>query len=468
MTRNTKTTPNDDEESEKLRILYIVTSSSSKYRQGHKQQNQDRLNDFVFPVLLDAVESLIQANYHVDLYLILSYAMDRDQKKNLRDALPVSVGLEIWTEAAPVKYACDYYELPHLCWGPTGKRGPRVPADQAALHPGNAQLARQHRFVVKDKLAYYDYFMAFEDDMRVTNYHLEQHRNVMAELQTLAKLAPTATRTQDFWGTLTKDQIQHMRPGFIRVEVLTDPSVPIPYNEDLRMIPVDPALGGQVDPVPCCHTRHVLGRPAGTVGPPSLPNGSDLVLWETTAKAMSVRRMPQSSLTTLDWVMLFPVIPSKINMPHFWAGDARVATWKHLRRPPPKDPKLMAQSAGWIASRQELLDLNRMCHGGFLPPFRNGKFKYMPRDGLDHNVEFWSGGIQMSGDCHIQRILPLGDAHAWSRHLLHHTPNVKQLAFAERMIRIQDFMGQMSTVQQVAQRRMQEIQQSRKQQLLKP
>jgi hypothetical protein len=167
--------------------------------------------------------------------------------------------------------------------------------------------------------------------------------------------------------------------------------------------------------------------------------------------------------------MLFPLPSDEIIIPHFWAGGAATHS---LKRPSRRDGKLMGQSAGWIASRQELLDLNRMCHGGFLPPFQDDKDddggddkqqphkqqqqpKFMPRDGLDHNVEFWSGGIQMSSEyCNIQRIAPLNDPEAFSRHLLYHTANVKQLKLQDRLVRIDDFMGQMNTVQKMAQRKM--------------
>ena len=466
-----KTTRYDDDGS-KLRILYIVTSSNAKYY--HTRQGKDRLDDFVLPVILDAVESLLE-DYHVDLYLILSYPMDPSKEETLRQMLPASVGLQIWTEAAPVKYSCDY-DSTNLCWGIKGKRGGmQVPADQAVLATGRTQLARQHRYVVKDKLPYYDYFMAFEDDMRITKHHFQQHVQVMAQLRTLAKLAPTTIPTSpennDFWGTLTKDQIEHMRPGFLRVEVLTDASFQIPHNEDLRTIPVDSSFtrqnhngtyDGPIDPAPCCrNTSHVGRQGTSLARHRPFPNSSDLVLWETAAKAMSVRKMPPSSSTTLDWVMLFPVIPlwKRSIIPHFWAGNAAIpSNKKRLHRPRPENPKLIAQTAGWMASRQEILDLDGYCLGGFLPPFDT------PRDGLDNNVEFWSGGIQMSCECNVQRILPLGDPDAISRHLLYHTTNVKQLQVqvVKRLVRINDFMGQMTTVQKVAQRKMQEIRQSRK------
>jgi hypothetical protein len=281
-----------------------------------------------------------------------------------------------------------------------------------------------------------------------------------------------------------------MRPGFLRVEVLTDPTLQIPDHEDLRMIPVDRSFlrqndsggdgttyygGHHIDPAPCCHTNHVghQGKLA-----PQFPNASDLVLWETAAKAMSVRKMPQSSASssssssTLDWVLLLPLPSSSVKIPHFWAGHA--ANQK-VQRPSPAHPKLIAQSAGWMASRQEILDLNHMCHGGFLPPFQgndNGNGNHnnnnqtmlsMLRDGLDHNVEFWSGGLQMaSGYCNIQRLIPLDDNDSeasFSRHLLYHTANNKQLQLqlADRLLRVDDFLGQIKTVQKVAQRQMEHI-----------
>jgi hypothetical protein len=459
--RLTSKTTNDES---KLRILYIVTSSQTRYYQG--KGNKDRLNDFAFPVILDAVESLSE-DYCVDLYLVLSYVMDPSKEETLRQALPPSVGLQIWTEGAPYKYICDFYGT-HLCFsrGTNGRRrGPWASADNAVLFQGRAQLARQHRYVVKDKFPHYDYFMAFEDDMRVTKDHFEQHRKVMAELRILRELAPTKSTTSpnnatgDFWGALTKDQIEHMRPGFLRVEVLKNPNIKIPYNEDLMTIPVDFSFirkndngtnEGHIDPAPCCHPRHVglQGKLA-----PQFPNSSDLIMWETKAEAMSVRKMPESSSTTLDWVMFLP-LPSHLKnliTPHFWAGDAAK---KKVERPAARVRGLIAQSAGWIASRQEILDLNRMCRTGFLPPFQDN------RDGLDNDVEFWSGGLQMSSAvCNIQRIIPLNDPDAFSRHLLYHTANNKQLQdnLAKKLVRMDDFMGQMNTARKAAQQRMEKV-----------
>jgi hypothetical protein len=128
-----------------------------------------------------------------------------------------------------------------------------------------------------------------------------------------------------------------------------------------------------------------------------------------------------------------------------------------MQRPSRRSAKLIAQSAGWMASRQEILDLNRMCRGGFLPPFEG---KHMPQDGLGYDVEFWSGGIQMYSDhCNIHRIAPLNDPDAFSRHLLYHTANNKhyQGNIKDRLLRIDDLMGQMNTVQKVAQQRMEKM-----------
>jgi hypothetical protein len=456
--------PRQSSDDSKLRILYIVTSSNARYSGGNKQ-NQDRLQDVVFPVILDAVESLTE-DHHVDLYLILSYELESSQYASLRQALPSSVGLEVWNDATPLKYVCEH-NAKGKCWGKTRKRNP-VPPDRANLWQGRTQLARQHRYVVKEKFPYYDYFMAFEDDIRITNHHFQQHCKIMAELRTLRELAPTnsnailpkTTEESEFWGTLTKDQLDHIRPGFLRVEVLPDEKdnkITLPFNLD--PIPVDmeftsqsdSTYQGRVDPKPCCHPKHV-SQPGSLA--PQFPKSSQLVFWETAARALSVRKMPQSSSTTMDWVMLFPRASSLNLIPSFWAGDAATHS---IERPFRRSSKLIAQSAGWMASRQEILDLNRMCHGGFLPPFEGS---HMPQDGLVHDVEFWSGGIQMYSDhCNIHRIAPLNDPDAFSRHLLYHTANNKhyQGNIKDRVLRIDDLMGQMNTVQKVAQRRMEKM-----------
>jgi hypothetical protein len=154
---------------------------------------------------------------------------------------------------------------------------------------------------------------------------------------------------------------------------------------------------------------------------PQVPESDRLILWETSIRALSVRQMPASS--NMDWVALLPG-PNPLThkqVSKFWAVDAAVPSTSTipLEKPDSSAPKFMAQSAGWIGSRREILELHQLlCRGGFLPPFDG---QDMPKDGLTHNVEFWSGGIQMwCNFCNIQRIIPL-IPEEFSKHLLYHT-----------------------------------------------
>jgi hypothetical protein len=399
--------------STKMRILYIVTTSQ-----------KDRITDIVLPVIKTAVESLVE-DYHVDVFLISNYTLSSEKQEMISKELPNSVKLEVWDDAAPMIY--------------NSRR------DQDRIIPGGAQLARQHRFVVKEKLPYYDFFMAFEDDMLVTKHHVENHMSAMSELRKLkekadAEIVPTNNL---FWGPLSKKQLERMRPGFLRVEALQS-------NNDRRMqpnlhpIPVDlnftfasgnrSSYHATVDPKACCYSPYILP-----------PKSDDLLLWEAGILGTFVREMPESS--SLSWVALLPASPTsrgKVN--GFWPGQYMNAS---ASPPPFGNPKLMAQSAGWMGSRQEVMELHELCKGGFFPPFDP---PYFPSDGLaGKNVEFWSGGLQLWGNlCHIQRFISL-DPHRFSLQLMYHISNNKQRKIQKkRLVRVNHLLGQLNSVQKYA------------------
>ena len=79
-------------------------------------------------------------------------------------------------------------------------------------------------------------------------------------------------------------------------------------------------------------------------------------------------------------------------------------------------------------------------------------------DGLDtRSVEYWSGGIQLSGiqSCNMQRIMTL-DPDGFSRHLLYHTSNNKQRQ-ARRIFsgrNLNEFWGQLNTIRKNAEAEM--------------
>jgi hypothetical protein len=134
------------------RLLYIITSS------------KDRFEEVVIPIILDAVESFVQSNEYsvVDVYMIVSYTFSQKKMNTITSLLPPGVGFQVWEDAMPMFYSCRKGAQEDIeCLGGEGKK--YVPADQGKLQVGGAQLARQHRYVVKDKLPYYDFFVVFED-----------------------------------------------------------------------------------------------------------------------------------------------------------------------------------------------------------------------------------------------------------------------------------------------------------------
>jgi len=132
----------DEDEKEKFRILHVVTSLS-EFNNGHRNtiQGDDRLINTLIPALRASVESMaLEKSWHVDVFLVLGFTLKPERKKLIVDALPDWVGLEVWDDATPL-----YYDR--------GKN--------AKLELDTRALARQHRFVFKDKLKYYDFFSAW-------------------------------------------------------------------------------------------------------------------------------------------------------------------------------------------------------------------------------------------------------------------------------------------------------------------
>jgi hypothetical protein len=334
-------------------------------------------------------------------------------------------------------------------------------------------------------------------DMRVTQSHVQNHQEIMTALRVLRKkasstISPNMPHVQDpktaFLYDLSELQLARIRPGLIRVEVLPKEKDqqraqleidPIPVADTTTLTWSDisnwtnrtttttttskllPPLEELLDAKPCCHTQH--HAPTINNGNPT-PNGTELVVWETGILGMSVRNIP-----SLGWVamLLGQLKGQPYSVPGFDAtrynsngssADQQGTTTTldglngHPRAPHSIDhAAFLAQSAGWMASPREIMELHdpRLCDGGFLPPYSSGMF---PMDGLrGHNVEFWSGGIQMwCGMCNLQRILLLDPLH-FSKHLIYHTANNKQRTLdRQRFVRMTDLLGQLYTVQQQA------------------
>lgn len=420
-----------------MKILYIITSSR-EYNNGEREtlEGQDRLMEITIPALLDGLTTMV-SYYHVDVYLVLGYELSTERQNKIQDLLPTGVGLQVWSQAIPISY--EYFSAKER---------------RKFLSQANRILARQHRFVVKDKLQHYDFFLAFEDDMLIKKAHIDYYLQFRNEIEILKQDAPRSElsesssqydRSTKFWGNLTWEQLDRTFPGFLRVEVLTDPARP--SQVDLGPIPVN----GQVRPDPriCCHGQYVGLR--GKLAP-QYPHSSQLVIWETAIEGLSVRRMPTHSM--LDWVALLNIKASPNVVSGYWTGTDGVLLPEFSRKPPTNDNQYIGQPAGWMASAKEILDFqSRICKGqSFLPPFNP---PHMRDDGMGwttDSVEFWSGGLQLWGQmCEIQRMVSL-DPQLFSNHLIYHTANNKQKEIErERLVKVQTLLGQLYTVQQRAQ-----------------
>ena len=158
---------------DKRRLLYIVTSSSPSYSVG--REKRDRLDDMVFPIMLDAVESFVDSNEYkiIDVYMIVSYEFTNEKYDSITSSLQqykekanggIDVGFQVWDNAMPMDYSCRGYKdindpkTAEKCMNINNRLDQ---SSRATIQELGAQLARQHRYVVKDKLPYYDIFVNF-------------------------------------------------------------------------------------------------------------------------------------------------------------------------------------------------------------------------------------------------------------------------------------------------------------------
>jgi hypothetical protein len=422
-----------------MRILYIVTSSN-EFNTGTKKtkEGQDRFLEILVPALVEGVESMVP-EYKVDVQLILGYTLAEDRKSTLQELLPKGVGLQVWNEATPISYK----QMSHT-------------TKQVYLSGKDRTLARQHRYVVKDKLPYYDFFLAFEDDMLITKSHIEYYMDVTQEINAYKKELAEDKDTQSsnastkgiFWGPMTKEQLDRIQPGFLRVEVLTDPERPT--QQDVGRIPV--FARARPDPRVCCHTNRV-GRQGELT--PQYPTADQLLIWEIGIAGLSVQEMPKHTTSSqpklLDWVALLPIRGTAKKVDGYWSGTQGALGPTMPQKPSSASNEYFGQSAGWMASRKEIMQFDQLCHGGFLPPF---DLPWMEDDGMGwttDQVEFWSGGMQLWGQmCEMQRIVSL-DPRQFSRHLLYHTSNNKQVEItSERLVKVSTLLGQLHSVKHKA------------------
>lgn len=438
-----------------LRLLHIVTALA-EYNNGSRGtlRGQDRLQEVMIPILVESVSSMLEYGYQVDVYLILGWDLKDERRLLIEEALPEGVGLQIWNDATPLGY---------------DQRGDVI------LKPVTRGLARQHRFVIKDKLDYYDMFTVFEDDMRISGQHVAHFLEVSAELDALAQEAPDTLPAEPqsyndnkFHGPLSKTQLRRMMPGFIRVEVLLDESkwpsqskkdpIPIDFEFDVN----DKKETRIFDPKPCCHVSN-----ATSANLPQTPNHDQIMFWETRILGANVRKFPSSkSSKVLDWVLLQPG-PKARDLKReqfvggYWSGRNGLYFPEGTEKPSEAEAKYFAQQGGWMATREQLIEIHRnQCKMGYFPPFDEPAYK---QDGLTlDNVEFWSGGFQLfSGGragCNMQRVISFHPDY-FSKHFIYHTANNKQKGTQiarDRLVKVNDFYGQLNTVVKDAKKALQQ------------
>lgn len=425
-----------------LRILYIVTSLA-EYNNGRRftTRGDDRLKNFMLPVLVEGVESMIAVGYsHVDVFLITHWKMRRDRLKLIREALPKSVGLQVWDEATPIGY--------------------KLENQHNHTDPVTRGLARQHRYVIKDKLLEYDLFVNFEDDMLVKGEHVQQYIKMSQQLASLRDVAPIArfvpkrlTPMRDiFYGPLNKAQFGRLVPGLMRVEVLRDEDKHGAQTE-LDPIPVDLDYDGvtrSVDPSPCCHVSNSTASTATHI--PQSPSSDKIFIWETGIKGLSVREIPGMGWVGLQSGAFLPNRNRCIG--NYWSG--RDGHFGNMSRPIPGEAMYLNNQGGWMATRQQILEWHtEQCPCGFLPPYDEPCYEF---DGLDlRNVEYWSGGMSLFQSfkaCNLQRIVSL-DPDEFSRQLVYHSANnkqkqLKQRGKQDRFVKVDNLLGQLNTVRKNA------------------
>jgi hypothetical protein len=351
--------PNTLHRSKPLRILYTVTTLA-EYDEGFRATTKgfDRLSNLLIPVVKDGVESMLEKGYHVDVCIVSYYEMTRPHL--LREALPDSVLVRYWDNAAPISYKPEQRETD----------------PNAKLWKNTLALARQHRYVVKDNLMEYDLFLNFEDDMIIHGDMVEHHVLMTQKLYQLRQSAPETvsdSQLSNFFGPLTKDQLKRCYPGLLRVEVLLEEET-YPAQPQLDPVPVTPHP--DIDPKPCCHLKaaaHEEKRPAK-------PTSDKLFLWETNIIALGVRHVEG-----LGWVALLRGPRQRqgehgLTLSDYWSGTHK-KYFGNSGRPQPGNFNMINNQGGWMGTRQQIWEWHtEICLGGFLPPFEGPHYNWVRWD----------------------------------------------------------------------------------------
>ena len=451
----------------KMKILYIITSSSDSFRVkkgmehftagpddgGGLTESGGRLRQMLMSVALDSIESMIAKGYTVDFFLISSYMVAGVYDDYIRSILPAGVGFDFWEDATPLSYDKD-------------SKNNTVPVRRS--------LARQHRLVVKDKLFEYDFFACYEDDMVVYGDQIEQYLNLSGKIKQWILEAPPMPQkepardmktSRTYRDVLKKEQLMHVRPGFIRAELLLDqneyPAQEKPFDVELDYDFSDldgygssnskngtngtddndgtTGKDNAVNASVCCGSSRIQALERR-------PTSDDLMIWETNLEGFGFRQMPDGKWYGLMQGPNYHRPPGRA-IDSLRAGELS----ESLQIQRPKNYDLIAQSAGWMMTRRQLLELQLdVCRAPFLPPFD----RPMARDGYHkHNVEFWSGGIQLYthfDGCNIQRIVQLDPDH-FSYHFIYHASNNKQKVIRrERLVKVNVLLGQLNTLRKKA------------------
>mmetsp|Transcript_20472 Transcript_20472/g.31305 ORF Transcript_20472/g.31305 Transcript_20472/m.31305 type:complete len:506 (+) Transcript_20472:152-1669(+) len=418
---------NDNLEPSSFRILHIVTALSEKNDgSGHTIAGEDRLSELIVPVLQHCVESMLtKPGWEVDVYLVLGWSLKPERRKIIEDALPQRVGLEIWDDATPISYDVN-----------DGRRDDQLSEILRAL-------ARQHRFVIKDKLDEYDFFSVWEDDMLVSSDHISNFLELTEMFKKLAKEAPKTSDPKAYHGELSETQLKRLIPGFVRVEVLLDPN-----QETFEAEGIEIDKNVSIDPSLCCGIPPSLKLLSN---PPNKPEAEHLVMWETGIKGLGVRE-----IYPFGWFALQNG-PTNLHLTEkiasYWSGED--GAFGDEMRPSAGDPKMFGQQGGYMLTRDQVIYLQEeACKGGFLPPYG---YPFVD-DGLHMvNVEFWSGGYQHFGGngavvqgCNMQRVISL-EPEKFSKQLLYHTANNKQKAIVKaRQSNVNTVFRQLQTVKKAA------------------
>ena len=353
--RRLSTTNDSPVQPRKGRILYIITALA-EYNSGTRNtvRGSDRLQETLIPVVSEGVTSMVRDGYDVDVFLVAHFVLLPERAALIAEALPKNVGFDYWNEATPLGYD-------------TGSTKPNRKLENRTLH-----LARQHRFVIKDKLLNYDMFVVFEDDMLITADHVNHYIAVTNELRRLEDLAPvdfssaSATNSkekalQQYHGTMTKGQLRRMIPGFMRVEVLLDEQN-YPAQSKTGPVPVDlsfttngaaKAQWKTVNATTCCYISDHLSNE----NRPGRPNDDQLMIWETNIMPLGIRQMPSDSW--LDWVVLQRgPNQNDLNINEtigdYWSNRNADFYGKKQSRPAPHEFKYINNMGGWMATREQL------------------------------------------------------------------------------------------------------------------